>query len=135
MRFVLDSNLLVSGIIRPNSLPAKVIEVAQKSGDLCFSKETQSEIIEVISRNKFDRYEAKETRIQRLNAILRNATIVTIKNVYKIECRDPDDLKFLILAAEAKVDCICSGDADLTILHPFRGIPILAPTEFLDWLN
>ena len=88
MRFVLDSNLLVSGIIRPNSLPAKVIEVAQKSGDLCFSKETQSEIIEVISRNKFDRYEAKETRIQRLNAILRNATIVTIKNVYTIECRE-----------------------------------------------
>jgi predicted nucleic acid-binding protein len=32
MRFVLDSNLLVSGIIRPNSLPAKVIEVAQKLG-------------------------------------------------------------------------------------------------------
>lgn len=54
----------------------------------CFSEETRSEIIEVISRNKFDRYEAKEVRIQRLNPVLLNATIVTIKNVYTIECRE-----------------------------------------------
>ena len=54
----------------------------------CFSEETRSEIIEVISRNKFDRYEAKEVRIQRLNPVLLNATIETIKNVYTIECRE-----------------------------------------------
>ena len=38
-------------------------------------------------------------------------------------CRDPDGDKFLELAL--------SGDDDLQVLHPFRGIPILSPAAFL----
>jgi predicted nucleic acid-binding protein len=31
--------------------------------------------------------------------------------------------------------CIVSGDADLLALDPFRGIPIMRPADFLEWIE
>jgi len=46
-------------------------------------------------------------------------------------CRDPTDDMFLELAVNGTADAIVSGDPDLLTLHPFRGIPILAPAAFV----
>jgi predicted nucleic acid-binding protein len=50
------------------------------------------------------------------------------------ECRDPKDDKFLELALSAQASCLVTGDQDLLVLHPFRGIPILTPAAFLEML-
>ena len=53
-------------------------------------------------------------------------------------CRDPKDDIFLSLALAGKADTIVSGDYDLLALHPFRGIPIMTPGDFvraLAWSN
>jgi putative PIN family toxin of toxin-antitoxin system len=47
------------------------------------------------------------------------------------DCRDPKDNKFLELAVEANASCIVTGDKDLLVLDPFRGIPILTAADFL----
>jgi len=47
------------------------------------------------------------------------------------ECRDPKDDKFLELAIDGKASCIVSGDADLLVLHPFRGIRVVTVQQFL----
>jgi predicted nucleic acid-binding protein len=44
-----------------------------------------------------------------------------------VACRDPTDDKFLVLAVNGSANLIVSGDADLQVLNPFRGIPILSP--------
>jgi putative PIN family toxin of toxin-antitoxin system len=46
-------------------------------------------------------------------------------------CRDPKDNKFLALALGAGADAIVSSDKDLPVLHPWRGIRIVTPAEFL----
>lgn len=46
-------------------------------------------------------------------------------------CRDPKDDKFLELAVNGKADVIVSGDADLLVLNPFRGITIVPPATFV----
>ena len=46
-------------------------------------------------------------------------------------CRDPKDDKFLEVAVNVEADFLISGDRDLVDLHPFRGISILTPAEFL----
>lgn len=51
------------------------------------------------------------------------------------ECRDPKDNKILEVAVEGKADVIVTGDKDLLVLHPFRGIPIIGPAEFLALLD
>jgi predicted nucleic acid-binding protein len=48
------------------------------------------------------------------------------------ECRDPKDDKYLALAAAGGADVIVSSDArHLLSMHPWRGIPILSPADFL----
>jgi putative PIN family toxin of toxin-antitoxin system len=46
-------------------------------------------------------------------------------------CRDPKDDMILELAVSGQADVIVSGDDDLLVLHPFRGISILAPEDAL----
>jgi predicted nucleic acid-binding protein len=50
-------------------------------------------------------------------------------------CRDSNDDKFLALALAIKANCIVTGDQDLLVLHPFQGIPILTPADFLNKFN
>jgi uncharacterized protein len=51
-----------------------------------------------------------------------------------IACRDPKDDKFLGLAVAGAADAIVTGDDDLLVLHPFRGIEIVRPTAISDRL-
>ena len=47
-------------------------------------------------------------------------------------CRDPNDDKVLSLAVSGKADFIITGDNDLLVLHPFHGISIVTPRQFLE---
>ncbi len=44
--------------------------------------------------------------------------------------RDPTDDKSLELAVNGHADVLVTGDLDLLVLHPFRGIPIVTPRVF-----
>ena len=46
-------------------------------------------------------------------------------------CRDPKDDRILELAVNGNAAYIVTGDADLLVLNPFRGIEILRPADFL----
>jgi len=47
-------------------------------------------------------------------------------------CRDPKDDKFLEVAVDGRADAIVTGDHDLLELHPFHGIAILTPADYLN---
>lgn len=47
------------------------------------------------------------------------------------QCRDPNDDKYLVLAQAGSADVIVSSDDDLLVLHPWRGISIPSPADFL----
>jgi predicted nucleic acid-binding protein len=47
------------------------------------------------------------------------------------DCPDPNDNKFLALAAAAEAELIVASDPHLTNMHPWRGIPIIPPAPFL----
>lgn len=90
-----------------------------------------NEYTEVLYREKLDRYINDEKRQNALKFIAKNAILFTPAETV-IECRDQGDNKFLELALACQASCIISGDADLLIMNPFRGIPILSPTNFLN---
>ena len=46
-------------------------------------------------------------------------------------CWDPKDDRILELALNADAGVIVTGDMDLLVLNPFRGVRIVTPTEFL----
>ena len=50
-------------------------------------------------------------------------------------CRDEDDDVVLATALAGKADMIVTGDDDLLVLKKFRGIRILSPRQFLEFLE
>lgn len=55
MLTVLDTNVLVSATIFPNSIPSRAVLLAASKGVILFSQETLDELHEVLGRKKFDR--------------------------------------------------------------------------------
>lgn len=88
------------------------------------------ELQAVLSRPKFDRYVTREEREQFLAALLHEAVLVEVTAQVQV-CRDPKDDQVLDAAINGQATCIITGDADLLALHPFRGISILSPGDFL----
>ncbi len=132
MLFVFDTNVLVSSCLKPFSLPAKALAHAQTVGRIVFTAATLSELKEVIARPSFKKYLTADQLVRRIELIVKNSVVAEYHPVSGINCRDEKDIKFLELAISHKVQCIVSGDKDLLILHPFRGIPILSAADFLD---
>ena len=128
--FVLDTNVLVSTVLLPRSTAQDAFAKALKQGKLVHSLATLDELKQVLERKKFDKYISRDDRIQFLTMLVRESILVEI-SVNITACRDPKDNKFLELALSADANTIISGDDDLLILHPFRGINIISPRAFL----
>lgn len=129
-RIVVDTNALVSRVLLPGSVPGLAVSSAMRDGRILISETMMSEIADVLSRGKFDRYISLADRQEFLRLLARVAEWVPI--VLSIRaCRDPRDDKLLELAVNGEAGLIVTGDADLLALHPFRGIPILTPAAYL----
>jgi uncharacterized protein len=129
-RVVVDTNALVSRLLLPRSMPGRAVRKAADEADLLASTVTMDELVDVLSRAKFDRYVTIAERqgfLRRLNDV-----VEMIEIVMRVQaCRDPRDDKFLEVAVNGRADVIVTGDTDLLALHPFRGIAILAPAVYL----
>ena len=129
-RVVLDTNVIISGLLSSTSTPARAVERAITHGQLLASTATLRELVSTLLSSKFDRY---LPRGRRDALFLRLAPLVEIVEVVQQvrACRDPDDDKFLEAAVNGRADVVVTGDADLLALHPFRQIPILQPAAYV----
>jgi uncharacterized protein len=130
LRFVFDTNTIISGLLVPDSKPRQAFDRAQDQGNILISISVLAELNEVLSRKKFDKYVPEEKRKRFLAALAKEAELIEITEEI-LACRDPKDNKFLELAVCGTADCIISGDKDLLELNLFRGIGLLNPDEFL----
>ena len=129
-RIVLDTNVLISGILSGSSLPAQALERAITDGQLLAATATLHELMATLLSAKFDRYVSREGRDALL---LRLAPLVEIVEIVQTirASRDPNDDKFLEVAVNGRADVLVTGDRDLLKLHPFRGIAILTPAAYV----
>ena len=84
----------------------------------------------MLSREKFRKYVTEPERKEFLIALARESELIEIFEAVAV-CRDPGDDKFLELAVCGGADCLETGDPDLLVLNPFRGVPILPPVSFV----
>lgn len=130
LRLVIDTNILISGLMSVNSLPQQVFDYATSQAILLISDEVQSEIENVISRPKLQKYITLERRTKFLSELSQQVERVTINQQIRA-CRDPKDDKFLDLAVCGEANYIITGDTDLLDLHPFQNISIIKAANFL----
>jgi putative PIN family toxin of toxin-antitoxin system len=132
---VFDSSTLVGGALRRESPPRLALLEALGHCDVCASAESLAELEEVLERSKFDRYLDLEKRRAFVSRFRKDVRLFVVGEDKAAEvkplCRDPNDNKFLALALAAEADMIVSSDEDLLVLHPWKGISISKPTEFL----
>ena len=131
LRCVFDTNTMISAFLFDEGTPGRALKLALESGEVLLSLELAEELAEVLSRKKFDRYVRRKLREEFLAGIIRETTLVKVNAILR-ECRDPKDDKFLEVAVSGKASHIITGDQDLLALHPFQGISILTPREFID---
>jgi len=130
-RWVVDTNLLISRLLLPDSVPARAVQAAIECGDLLVSDATLEELANVISRPKFNKYLTMAERREFFELLARVAVRVEILRPVKA-CRDPKDDKFLEVAVNGSAIAIVTGDDDLLALNPFLGVSILPPRTFLE---
>lgn len=129
-RFVFDTNVLISAFLFSQSKPRQALDQATVIGVIVLSNSVLSELEEVLYRPKFDRYLTRERRQEFLEDLTENAQFIDVTEQIN-ECRDPKDNKYLELALSGQAECIVTGDDDLLVLNPWRGIEILTVQEFL----
>ena len=129
-RIVIDTGVLVSAAIRPQSIPALALEKAWLLFDVCASHSTLAELQRVLMTDKFEAYRPLASRAQFVSGFIQRATRFEV-TITVTDCRDAKDNQCLELAETANAEMILSSDGDLTVLHPWRGIPILPPSAFL----
>ena len=134
IRVVLDTNVAVSAALLPRSTPRRAFDLILEYSTFLMSVATLAELNEVLRRPRFDRYLSEEKRLAFLAAVLRESEMVVVTAVVSV-CRDPRDDKFLELAVSGAATHIISGDDDLLSLHPFRGVAIISPQDFVSERN
>ena len=128
-RLVVDTDVFVSAIIFPRSAPRQVVDDAPDQGVLLLCEATMSELRDVLSRSKLDRYVSRSERRLVLAQIGSAAEFVPIIRLVR-ECCDPKDDRFLEVALNGRADLIITGDADLLARHPWRKVAISSPADY-----
>jgi putative PIN family toxin of toxin-antitoxin system len=126
---VIDTNAVISYYLGNRSDAHAAISHLRQSSRLLACAETLAEFQDVILREKF----ARIPTALRASFIENYRELVTVirPHVQIHDCVDPKDNKFLSLAVSGNASLILTDDNHLLQLHPFRGIDILSPTDFL----
>ena len=135
MRIVVDTNLLVSGVIS-TGLPRQLLDAARAGVfELCTSEVLLAELLDVLGRAKF----AKRLDLAGLSAsqIVNDVRLLALVGapaaVVRVVPTDPDDDHVLAAALTASADLIASGDQrDLLPLGSYEGIAIVTARQALE---
>ena len=130
VRVVIDTNILVSAMLSSRSMPGQTVRWAAQTYILLASEATMAEPEDVLQRPKFDALVSRAARAEFLVRYREAVKFIPIVSRIKI-CRDARDDKFLDLAIDGNAGMIVTGDDDLLVLNPFRGVRIVTPRQFL----
>lgn len=135
MKAVLDTNVLISGVISTGVTHEVLVHGFRDEYEIIVSVATLTEFRETLLkyRGKFHMDEADVQ--QEVETVRYFAEFVDPEESISAVKDDPDDDKFLEAAVAGNVDFVVSGDRHLLDLGSFRGIEILDPRTFYELLD
>mgnify|MGYP001565586207 CR=1 FL=1 len=128
LRVVLDTNVLVSGLAYPGSVPGRIVE-AWRQGSLAvvLSRYILDELVRVLPRLSRVRMTPAEIR-DLADSFVFLADVVEPQGVREANLRDPADQPVLLTLLAANADYLISGDKDLLALA--EQYSIITPAQF-----
>jgi putative PIN family toxin of toxin-antitoxin system len=137
MRVVLDTNVLISGLISASGPPAKAVDLwVEGTIQVVVSPPIVSEYFGVFLRPKFEATGPVGGRQEVLERLISLPNTLVIVPEGRVICvgEDPSDDRFLECAKTGAADYIVSGDEHLLSLGVFEGIPIVS-RRFIEMMN
>lgn len=127
---IFDASALVGAALKVDSVPERALLRAEEADVFALSAAIESEIAKVLGRPRFESAIPRERR-ERIMDLLRQTAVWFEPAVRVTDCRDPKDNMYLEFALAAGAETIVSSDDDLLVLHPWRGVRILRPADYL----
>ena len=137
MKALLDTNALVSVLLRPDGVSRQIFERwLDGEFELAISPGTLLELADVLPRpHIFKKYHLTEQLIsQHLDTLRTEAEVAPGSLALDVVPDDPKDNHVLAAALETHCEYIVSGDRHLLDLHEFQGVKIVTPRDFLTLL-
>jgi len=131
IRIVLDTNIVVSAMLRPGGFPEAALSLAvDRIVQLCISQPVLAEYEEVLTRPKLgiDPHKAA-TALARI----REVSLLVSPSVPVKACTDPDDNIFLECAGTAGANYLVTGNA-AHFPKVWDKTKIVTPREFLEMI-
>jgi putative PIN family toxin of toxin-antitoxin system len=130
MKAVIDTNVLVSGLLNPNGAPGRIVD-SLRTGQLIpvIDDRILDEYVRVLRRPYFDRYFSKMDRDHLIDYLTHNSEYI----IATIRCNnlpDPHDAPFLETALTASVPLI-TGNQKHFPLDKSGSCRIYSPAEFI----
>lgn len=130
MKIVLDTNILVSGLLQPFGPSGQIVSLVA-SGELilCHDPRILAEYRDVLLREKF-RFDPD--RVEALLDQIRACGILVMGRPLAVRLPDPDDQPFLEVALSGNVQCLVTGNGKHYPAETRQGVEVLSPREFIE---
>jgi len=129
VKLLLDTNVLVAALIA-RGVCSDLLEHCVRHHVVVSSRPLLNELRDDLTR-KFRQRDVDARNALRLFA--ETFTLVEPDALDPPVCRDRDDDVVLATALAGECTAVITGDQDLLILDPFRGVRVLAPSAFWKW--
>jgi len=134
VRIVVDTNVIVSALLSPGSVPGKVMEAWDSSNySLMISEPLLAEYLLVLERPRLQtKHHKSSAEIHALIHRFRTeGRMVQTDRKLRVVRADPDDDIIVATAVAGNADFIVSGDRHLLEIGEHAGIRIIPPGVFL----
>lgn len=130
MRIVLDTNVLVSGLLSPFGEPGEIVRmVAADVLQLCFDVRILTEYRNVLRRAKFN---LDQDKVALSLHHIESCGFLVATEPLQYKLQDKGDEPFLEAAIAAKVDYLVTGNIKHFPLKRYKNIMVLTPKAFLE---
>lgn len=130
MRVVIDTNVLVSGLLSPYGASAEIVRMAVAGSlEILYDARIISEYEEVLSRSKFS---FNKAHISYLMGYIAQYGIPVSSAPLSRHLPDVGDEPFLEVAIAGKGDCLITGNLAHYPIKARRKIRIITPRQFLN---
>lgn len=136
LRIVLDANVYVSALTRPEGPPGQIVTRFLVNGDVAsiVSSDIIDETLRVFRYPKVRRYVRAVDPALWFEDIVLLAHFVDTSAPYRKVSTDPDDDKYFAAAVAGQATFIVSGDPDLRSVGNHEGIRVVSPRALLEML-
>ena len=130
MRIVLDTNVLVSGLLSPFGPPGEIVRlITTGTVRVCYDARILGEYRQVLQRPGFSFSQVQvETVLAQLEA---DGDLVTARPLPE-RLPDPDDEVFLAVALAGQAYCLVTGNLRHYPEPRRQGVQVLSPRAFLE---